>query len=385
VEALYAACRKPVARAVEAAGGSNADGNTFFRVALLQTAGMAPQLPDSLPVFEWLHQLALVHFRDWAAEKGVTPAEDTDADNSPLLPLPDPETRNAFREKIRARRQFNKLDTDCQKVVLALAKDASIGIEDTQNNPETPHACVEQYRNQLGVSPEQWQAPLPAGVVAALTDEHFLRTWSAAESMESKLVMGQTAPSTPENKTIRNAFWVLLLISAGFVLWQYFTAAKSPKMVYDDNFKPPASFVADRLSRMANDSLSIPNETCALLLAEADAAYQQKQYTKAAGILASMTRDSMEDCHSDAFFYLGIVGLHLNEPEASIECFAKIPDLEQFGEEIYWYQALAFVKIAAKNPAKRDIARRAVERARSNTELPERRAQAEKMLQQLEQ
>jgi hypothetical protein len=50
VEALYAACRKPVARAVEAAGGSNADGNTFFRVALLQTAGMAQQLPDTLPV-----------------------------------------------------------------------------------------------------------------------------------------------------------------------------------------------------------------------------------------------------------------------------------------------------------------------------------------------
>ncbi len=45
--------------------------------------------------------------------------------------------------------------------------------------------------------------------------------------------------------------------------------------------------------------------------------------------------------------------------------------------------ALAYVKIAAMDPTEKDIARRAVERARSNTEIPERREQAEKMLEDL--
>jgi hypothetical protein len=62
--------------------------------------------------------------------------------------------------------------------------------------------------------------------------------------------------------------------------------------------------------------------------------------------------------------------LQLDEPELTVQCLAKIPDLDRFGEDLYWYQALAFVKIAVQNPARRDIARRAVERARSNTEVP---------------
>jgi hypothetical protein len=45
--------------------------------------------------------------------------------------------------------------------------------------------------------------------------------------------------------------------------------------------------------------------------------------------------------------------------------------------------ALAYVKMAAIDPEQKDIARRAVERALSNTEVPERRVQAEKMLKEL--
>jgi hypothetical protein len=88
-------------------------------------------------------------------------------------------------------------------------------------------------------------------------------------------------------------------------------------------------------------------------------------------------------CHSDALFYVGIIALVQEDPELTLECFSKIEDLEHFGEDIYWYQALAFVKLAEKNPLLRDKAARAVERARSNTQDSLRRVQAEKMLEHL--
>jgi len=90
-------------------------------------------------------------------------------------------------------------------------------------------------------------------------------------------------------------------------------------------------------------------------------------------------------CQSDALYYIGIIALEQEEPELTLECFSKIEDLEHFGDDIYWYQALAFVKLAEKNPLLRDKAVRAVERARSNAQDSLRRAQAEKMLKHLSQ
>jgi hypothetical protein len=80
---------------------------------------------------------------------------------------------------------------------------------------------------------------------------------------------------------------------------------------------------------------------------------------------------------------MAIAGLQPANPELSLECLSKISDIERYGEDLYWYQALAFVKIAAERPGKRNLARKAVERARSNTIIPERKAQAEKMLSEL--
>ena len=119
------------------------------------------------------------------------------------------------------------------------------------------------------------------------------------------------------------------------------------------------------------------------MLQEADRHYKQKDYYEAANVLYPVADEEESACQSEALFYLAIIALQLEDPGATIDCLARISDIESFGEDIYWYQALAFVKIAAINPLRKDIARRAVERARSNTELPERRAQAEKMLEQL--
>lgn len=73
----------------------------------------------------------------------------------------------------------------------------------------------------------------------------------------------------------------------------------------------------------------------------------------------------------------------MNDPALTIECLSNIEDLSRYGEDIYWYQALAFVKLAAENPLMQEKAVRAMDRVISNTELPERREQAQKMLQQL--
>jgi hypothetical protein len=73
----------------------------------------------------------------------------------------------------------------------------------------------------------------------------------------------------------------------------------------------------------------------------------------------------------------------LEQPELTLECISKIEDLERFGEDIYWYMALAYVKKAAIDPSEKEMAQRALERALSNTEIPERRIQAEKMLEEL--
>ncbi|MCB9305774.1 MAG: hypothetical protein H6565_04195 [Lewinellaceae bacterium] len=59
------------------------------------------------------------------------------------------------------------------------------------------------------------------------------------------------------------------------------------------------------------------------------------------------------------------MALGQDQPALALECFAKIEDLEHFGEDIYWYQALAIVKLAEINPLLKEKARRAVERARS--------------------
>lgn len=390
IEAAYAEFRKPVIRAIESAGGSHADGATFFRVAVIHAAALAhdQQLTEALPVAEWLKNLALAHFQDWAAEKGVElPAAAIDLESViPVAALPDTITRQEFRQLIKARRQFSRLEANCQKIAMELAKDASLGISDPRLEDGAREKCLELYRQKLGDSAETWSNQMPAWVAAALTNAHFEQAWNAAESMESRLVMGQTAASGPKSNISRNVLIALSLLLAGYGMWDYFTAPKSPKAVYDENFNPPASIMADRAARFARDTIVVEQiAACEALFEEADALYQGKKYTDAAAVLYSIAGDeTLESCKSDAWFYMAIIGLQLNEPEITIDCLAKIPDLERFGEDLYWYQALAFVKIAAQNSGGRDIARRAVERARSNTEIPERRSQAENMLKQLE-
>jgi len=389
VDALYNEFRLPVSRAVESAGGSYADGNTFFRVALIQTARIthAGNYPDDAPIYLFLKNLAVAQYRDWLNEKGQelpTTLEPTEEEIPVLNSMPDKAALVEMRQQIRAKRLFTKLSVDDQRQILSLANALADTQPEAQAIDTTPYtASIERYKNLLEARGVEWEKPLPDWVVTPLTDAHFHQTWTGCEALERRLYSSQI-PESSENKSIRTAFIILVLLTIGYAAFTWFFRDRSPAEVYDNNFKPPAGILEDMAARYANDSIPpIRPEACTIAFAEADAHYKKREWREAATWLAIMMADSLSTCQSDAFFYLAIVGLQMDKPELTIECIAKIEDLDRFGEEIYWYMALAYVKMAAIDPAEKDIARRAVERALSNTEIPERRIQAEKMLEEL--
>ena len=289
-----------------------------------------------------------------------------------------------MHQQIRAKRLFTKLSVDDQRQILSLANVLAEPQPESQVIDTTPYAdSIDRYNNLLEARGVEWEKPLPDWVVTPLTDAHFHHTWTGCEALERRLYSSQI-PESSENKSIRNAFIILVALTIGYAAFTWFFRDKSPAEVYDHNFKPPAGILEDMAARYTNDSIPpIRPETCTIAFAEADVHYKKREWREAATWLAIMMADSLSTCQSDAFFYLAIVGLQMDKPELTIECIAKIEDLDRFWEEIYWYMALAYVKMAAIDPAEKDIARRAVERALSNTEIPERRIQAEKMLEEL--
>ncbi|MDX1912731.1 MAG: hypothetical protein SFV22_14670 [Saprospiraceae bacterium] len=374
IEALYHEFRQPVSRAVEAAGGSYADGNTFFRVALIQTAGQVQQdkYPQNVPVFLYLKWLAIAQYRNWLTEKiqELPPEPAQTEEETPILEkLPAADELRNFRGIILAKRTFTKLPAEEQKKWLLEAETTQRRLADENQVDEEP-----------GITPP---SDGDRQRMTALLDKHFHQTWSACEAIEKRLEAGKV-PTTGDNKAIRYAFVGFLVLTLGYAIFTWIYRDRSPEEVYDQNFQPPASIVADRAARYLNDTLApeMP-EDCEIMFREADAQYQKKAWREAAASLAVLLNDSLKVCQSDALFYLSIIGLQMDRPELTIDCIAKIEDLERYGEDLYWYLALAYVKIAAQNPSEKDMARRAVQRALSNTEIPERRSQAEKMLEEL--
>ena len=389
VDALYNEFQNPVSRAVEFAGGSYADGGTFFRVAVLHTAHLVQsgKYPEEAPIHFFLKNLAVAQYHDWLIEKGQEPPTapvPEDAEMAVIHALPSPEEMREMRLQIRAKRQYTRLSLEDQKPILSLAN--ALHTLPPDADPSTlqyPLEPVARYKKLLNEQANTWESPLPAWAVVSLTDPGFHKIWSACEAVERRLASSQIPNSGP-NKLILFAFIALMVLTSGFVAFTWFTRDQSPDEVYENNFNPPPSIMEDMAARYANDSVSVNRpEVCMIAFSEADEHYKNGDWREAAASLATLMNDSLAVCQSDALFYIAILGLQLDRPDLTLECIAKIEDLDRFGEEIYWYMALAYVKIAAMDPNEKDIARRAVERARSNTEIPERREQAEKMLEDL--
>lgn len=393
----YLQYRPQVTRAVVAAGGSRADSSVFYRVAFIHAARLleAGNQPEQVPLPDYLEAVAVLHYRDWRLERNVendheAPTQDSDA--LPAVALPSSEVMRPVRHAIWARRQFFRLSKEDRYRIQELADDAAQTPEarrfltEADAVAEGYGASLGAYKSLLKDYADIWAEVLPSWVAIALTDLHFARVWDQTQLFEQQLAgAGELAPKV--SHFWRNTFLVLGIITLLALASQWFLRPKTPDQVYSDNFSAPKSLLADLAVKQTNspdnDSLGIRPEACDLAFTAADEAYQAKEYQSAAASLMEVLDDSNKACHSDAYFYLAIIGLHLDEPGLTIECLSNIEDLSRYGEDIYWYQALAFVKMATQNPMMQDKAVRSVNRVISNTEIPERREQAEKMLRQL--
>lgn len=329
LEAIYTGFRQPIVRAITAVGGSEAAGKSFFRTAVVEAARLTRtgDIRAEVPFFPQIKNLALAHYRDWLIEREQSLPETEPNPDEPdlMLETPDADALRTTRQTIDAWKKGER------------------------------------------------------------TDDEDYPLWEKIRVVEQKLAEGVVAK--PKSNFARNLFIIFVLLAIVSLVWLYVFRSKTPAEVYDDNFSLPESLMADLSLRYGpergNDSVTARPNACEFYLREADEFYKVKDHESAQAVLFEILEDSLAVCHSDALFYIGIIALEQEDPELALECFSKIEDLEHFGEDIYWYQALAFVKLAEKNPFFHDKATRAVERARSNTQDSLRRSQAEKMLKHL--
>lgn len=396
LEETYLHYKPKAVAAVVSAGGSSADGSVFYRVAFIHLARMAQSksIPFGISLSDYVVSLAGLHYRGWRVERNLeAPVEEVLEENqSPAFEMPGSDALRELRWSVWARRQFFRLPKEDREKIQELADDAAQSPETRKFATEDDAvaagfgASIHQYKKLLPEQAEAWTGVLPAWVLTALTDPHFIKIWDQTQLFEQKIFAADyAAPKT--NHFWRNTFVVLGIITLITLAFQFYFKSETPGEVYKDNFSAPESLLDDLAARQSmspdNDSLGIRPEMCDLAFAEADAAYQAKKYRIAAAALAQLLDDSNKACQSDAYFYLAIIGLQMNDPALTIECLSNIEDLARYGEDIYWYQALAFVKLATENPLMQEKAVRAMDRVISNTEIPERREQAQKMLQQL--
>lgn len=413
LEHIYTEFRPAIVRAINTDGGSNADGGVFFQTALYEAAALARsgQLHADIPFFPQLKALAVAHYRDWLEERGQYPdtagsetaeisvgpdeesASTDEAETEETTPLAEPgllipasDDLRLTRHKLFAWKKLDRLDARSRGELLEWAALPPISGDPLQHS-DWQSPAAERYQALLQTDPNG--TGLPDWSMAALHDSEGYKLWQAAQQLEARIDAGLPIirPTGKRDRTewiLRVLFGALLLITLG---WFFFFRGKTPAKVYKDHFAPPASIVADLQLRygpdMAFDSATARPETCTEMFRRADTFYKEKNYISAAGLLEDITAYADPLCQSDAWFYLGLVSLQLDDPGFTLACFSKIEDLERYGEDLYWFQALAFVKMAEKRPGLTSKAIRAVQRAQSNTQIPERREAAQKILDKL--
>lgn len=300
-------------------------------------------------------------------------------DNSNNLLLPDSENMRLTRSKIFA---WKKIDLLPEKVRAELKR---IVVE--QNRLPLEDETVKKYMEALRIKPDDAGADFPDWAMAALTDSKGYELWQKMQVIERKISAGLPVIEPPRRiqrteYIARLVFGALLLGCIAWIFWP--RGSEQAKEVYKDVFAPPESIMADLERRygpdLAFDSVTVRPPLCTEILRQADDDYKKKNYSGALYTIGDLYENGDLLCQSDALFYMGVIFLQLEEPNKTIACFAKIEDLERYGEDLYWYQALAFVKKAELDPDKVKIARKAVKQAIANTQNPERREQGEKML-----
>ncbi len=342
------------------------------------------QFPEEAPLKEVLTELAKQHYADWSKRNNPAeapaerPTEDLDAE--PLTPawMPSDEALKATRQHIYVWKTLNKLSSGCKATLLELPieeestckTELAIALANAKGNP-TPDPTLPDY------------------ALEALNRRQDYQIWTTIrkyeEYTEKGLNLDGKAPKT-DNTVLKYAFLTMLLMTLGYSLFSYFNRPKPAGEIFNQNFAPPQSLLADMNQRFENDTSGIEKpERCAEYFREADAFYGQKNYSAANDLLLQMLdNDELYACHSDAYFALSIISLKREEPGDALQYMAKIDNIEAYGEDLYWYQALAFVQMAKRSSSYRTVARGAMERFLENTRNEERRQQGETMLKELQ-
>lgn len=200
-----------------------------------------------------------------------------------------------------------------------------------------------------------------------------------------------TAPAQmPERTAPARNSWIggmlvgLAILAGAYVFFKRFGWGGAPENVFVEAFEPPTSLLDDYRQRHADDSIAVLTPACAAMVTDADASYQKGEWELAQDPLLMIALDTAaSDCRSDAWFFLGIIRLKMDDPGTAIQCFTKIEDFERFGDDIQWYMALAFVQVAENQPDMAPQARRAMERVRDSAPSEERRNRAAQLLEKM--
>lgn len=390
LQLIYTDIRPGVLRAVVAEGADASDGGVFFQAALVDTAELirSDTLPEGMPMYEALEEMTIAHFNAWLHDenaKNITPLEqEVDGDELEQLNAAEPEVSNHWvpssehlaetRKHLYTWKKMGELRPSCTTELL-------------RSGGESDSICRAELATALGQP--STDTSLPSWAQTALNRQTDHQIWSKIRQYEQNLDKGLTIdgqePPKKDNAIARYAFVFLLFATVGYILYAWINAPKPAGEIFKENFEPPQSLLADINRRFENDTSGIVRpEQCTELLQQADAFYAAKNYSGTKDILFQiLDQEALGACHSDACFGLGLVFLKQNEPTDALQYFSKIDNVEAYGEDLYWYQALSFVQIAKMNANARPLALRAVERFLDNTNNEERKKQAEKMLLEL--
>lgn len=362
---LYSLFRGGVQR-LSMPGLSESEVAYCFRLAVNDMARLAraEQVPEEMPMEAFLEQATLAHALLMHPEVAAS---------WPAHPLLDEAALRLTQQKAVVWSVLESFDPGCRDLLLTAPTSAEA------------MPCAETLQDALS------NDDMPAEVrMAALQDAEGFRVWQYTGKHEQTYQPSMPAQPMPE-ETSRGAWhWAVLAligIIVAYAAYQFFFRPKTLAELYASNFNPPRSLLADweqRRDAIANEAETPPaSEDCLMFLREADAAYQTGDLRNAMDPLLLIVLDTASACQADAWLYLGIIQLRLKDPITAMQCFAKIEDLEHFGEDVYWYQVMAYLQIAQNSPHQRERVAKAVELAIPNIENPERRAQAEALLENL--
>lgn len=406
---IFLNLRPEILRAIAANGGSTADGNAFFLAAAADLSPLLLQgvIPENISFNEAFQQLALAHYRSWLLQRQPTapPAADTAVVSdyqslakpletadittdypdtvaeapqtlSETLWLPADTALTETRKHIFVWKAMGKLRKSCIDPLLSLSIGDSV--------------CRGELVTLLRAAGSQvaHDFTLPEWGEAALKRRNDYQVWEKLRRYEQNISRGLTIDGQDRssgNQIAKYVFLFLLLATLGYLVYAWINQPKPAAEIFNDNFEPPESLLADINHRFLHDTSGIVRpDACEVLLKEADTFYAKKEYDRAMVPLMNMLdNEDLPGCRSDALFALGIVNLKREEPGEALQCLAKIDNIEAYGEDLYWYQSLAFVQLAKQSAGLRPVARKAVERFLENTRDEQRKIDAKKMLEQL--